>query len=396
MAISYPIQRTCPFHPPRALDQLRNEGEPSRVTLWSGQEVWLVTRFDEARIVLTDRRFSSSPKHAGFPLISKSFLALARQTIPGLPQLDAPEHTKIRRILAPYFGKVAIERIRAPLEVTVNEKIDHLLRLPTPIDLISEFAAPISSAGIAILLGLPVEDREFFALRTAVRFDRRSSASDTSLAQKDLESYVSLLIDRRRAFPEQDLMSELVAKYLVSGIISKSDLEVIGATLIQAGYATMANAIPLCILSLLQDPDQKRKFLSKVISARPAIDELFRFHTVGDIGLPRVALEDVRIGSVVVRAGEGIIVSLPAANRDPEQFSEPNRLNLSRNEGIHLTFGVGPHHCIGDDLARMQMEIVIRAVFSRIPTLKLTVPLENIQVATEFSLHGIRKLPVAW
>jgi cytochrome P450 len=393
---TYPIPRTCPFHPPSELDRLRRNDQLSRVRLWSGQEAWVATRFDEARIILTDRRFSSNPKIPGFPLISKSHVALVSQSTSALPQMDPPEHTKLRRILAPYFGQRQAENLRPSVQNIVDRRIDRLLQQSRKTDLVADFAVPVASSVIAILLGLPISDREFFASRTAVRFDRRSVPEEATRAQEDLESYISSLIDLRIHTPGQDLISELVSNYLISGPLSKSEIEVIGTTILQAGHATVANAIPLGVLSLLQDQVQKEALMNGSIPLPNAIEEIFRFHTIGDIGLPRIALQDVQVGSVMVRAGEGVIVSLPAANRDPNRFPDPNQLKLDRDEGVNLTFGIGIHHCIGHDIARMEMEVAVETIFRRMPGLELAVPLNQIQVETKFSLHGIRTLPVTW
>jgi cytochrome P450 len=347
-------------------------------------------------MVLKDRRFSSNPKITGFPLVSRSHVALIGQAVPALPQMDAPEHTKMRSVLASYLGRRQADAMRSSIQSIVDDRIDDLLGRQGVVDLVADFAVPISSMTIAGLLGLPTQDRPFFASRTEVRFDRRSAPSEAAKAQEDLEAYMSSLINLSCQSPREGLIGELVRNCLVPSILSKSELEVIGTSLLQAGYATVVCAIPLGILSLLQQPAQRDHLLSGSVLLSDAVDEILRFHTIGDIGLPRVALQDVQVGSTWIRAGEGIIVSLPAVNRDPKQFSDPNSLLLDRNEGVHLTFGAGAHHCIGHDLAKLEMEIAIETIFRKLPGLRLAVPIKEIQVETEFSLHGIRALPVTW
>lgn len=390
-----PSTRACPFHVPEIAAAAREDAGLKRVRIWSGAEVWLVTRFDDVRTVLSDPRFSADWRVSGFPHHSPA----SESMMGGLfLRTDGEYHMKVRRLLLREFTVKYAEALRPRLEAVIHEQIDSMLERGPPAELVEELALVLPTRAICLILGVPYEDREIFQNTVNVIVRYGADPQDQRNALAALDDYMRQLTAAKASAPEiDDLMSRLMHGPVANGELSAEEAARACSVLVLAGHETTANQIALSILSFLVEPEARPALLAEN-GMRPAVEELLRFWSINQFAPRRVALEDVELGGVVVRAGEGLIMSLPAANRDPRQFGEQDleALDVTREGRQQIAFGFGPHQCLGQNLARMEMRIVLKILFERMPTLRLAKPVEELRFNTDQHIYGLRSLPVTW
>ncbi|MFC6089865.1 cytochrome P450 [Saccharothrix lopnurensis] len=389
--MDYPIPRRPGFDPPDEFAALRATAPVCPVSLRHGQEALLVTRYDDVRAVLRDHeRFSSDPARPGFPQLRP---VVDRKAAPGsFLVTDPPEHTRYRKMLTGEFTVRRMNELRPHVERITRERLDALLAGPRPADLVAGFALPVPSDVICLLLGVPVEDQEFFSTRSRAHLNRSLTADQVRTALDELHAYLEDLIRTRRAAPGDDLVGRLVADpSLTVG-------EAVGMTvlLLVGGHETTANSIALSVLALLRDRAQWEALAADPDLVDDAVEELLRYLSPVHHGVVRAVAGDARVGDCPVREGEGVIASLFAANRDPAEFPDPDRLDLRRSAKSHLAFGSGVHQCIGHLLARLEMRVALRALVTALPDLRLAVPFEEVAFRFDAPIYGLRSLPVTW
>jgi cytochrome P450 len=390
----YPTPRTNPFQLPAELSSV---GSPvTQVRLWNGSVVWLVTGHAEARAVLTDRRFSSDPRQNGFPMVARSYGAFRMDGELGFSQMDDPEHARQRRMLAREFAVSKVEAHRAMVREVAEGLVTSLMSTAQPADFVPAFSAAMPVMVLARLLGVPYEDQAFFHSRTTVRFSRNSTAADLAQANVDMNDYLDHLVDLRMREPGDDLFSKLVTEQVAPGELTRAQAAAMGTLLLLTGHRSTTNIITLSVLTLLTHPSLRASLLAGDVTVDRVAEELLRFHTIGDAGLPRLATAPVEIGGVTIGAGDGVVVSIVAANRDPRRFSDPNTVDPARDATRHLNFGAGGHHCLGQGLARLELHTAIDVVIRRLPTLELAVDVEELSAQGDMSLHGLLSMPVRW
>lgn len=389
---SYPVARSCPLDPPAEYHRLRTEQPITRVRLdFDGSEVWLVTRHEDARAILADPRFSSDFSTPGFP-------ARLTSAPPGpgtFIRMDAPDHTRLRKLLVPEFNHRRTEAMRPAIQRIVDELIDELLAGSPPADLIERFALPLPSRVITELLGVPYDDREFFHETTSVMGDQKTPPEHRLKVRNELKAYLERLVADREARPADDLLSRL-CQAREDARVSRDEVVGIATLLMVAGYETVANQIGVGTVTLLQHPDLVAQLRDDPERARDAVEELVRHQTVIDYGARRAATADVEIGGHTIRAGDGVVVVLASANRDEEVFACPDAVDFDREQREHLAFGWGIHQCVGQLLARVQLQATWGTLFRRIPTLRLAVPLDEVPFRYDMFVYGVHALPIAW
>ncbi|MFJ2864225.1 cytochrome P450 [Kitasatospora sp. NPDC087314] len=389
---THPAARgACPFAPPPAYQQAQQEEPISRISLWDGAASWLVTRHEDIKAVLSDARFSSDATRPGFPFIS----AGARQLSTGQPtfiRMDDPEHARLRRMLTGEFMIKKVEALRPEVQRIADELLDAMTDGRSSGDLVSEFALPLPSLVICLLLGVPYQDHDFFQECSRILLRREAPAEEVRVAQDRLVDYLIKLTDSKRAEPDDGILSRLVAR----GELSTEEIGAMGRLLLVAGHETTANMTALSVLALLQNPDQLAHLRAHPESVAGAVEELLRYLTIVHSGLTRVAAEDVTVGGVRIRAGEGVICMVSAANRDEQQFPGGDGLDLSRDARRHLAFGFGVHQCLGQPLARLELQIALNTILRRLPELRLAVPFEEVRFRGEMLIYGVHELPLAW
>lgn len=381
----------CPFDPPPAMQGLRERTPLARVRLWDGSTPWLVTRFADQKALLADKRVSADVTRPGYPSPapvkggSISFILM-----------DDPEHARLRRMVTAPFAIKRVEAMRAGVQKIVDDLVDEMLAGPKPVDLVEAFALPVPSLVICRLLGVPYDDHDFFQENSKVIINRNATPEDREQALGRLFSYLDGLIGEKIAHPGDDLLSGLTSR-IANGELTRADAAQMGVLMLIAGHETTANMIALGTAALLEHPDQLAllRDADEALVAS-AVEELLRYLHITHNGRRRVALEDIEIAGEVIRAGEGIILANDIANRDPAAFTDPDRLDLRRSARHHVAFGFGVHQCLGQPLARMELQVVYGTLYRRIPTLRLATPLEEVPFKHDGSVYGVYELPVTW
>ncbi|GAA3437473.1 cytochrome P450 [Kutzneria kofuensis] len=379
------LTRSCPFDPPDGAAELRERGPVARVRLFDGSTPWLVTGHAEARALLSDPRVSSDRGRPNFPMP----IPLPPQTRPTnmtatLISNDPPVHTRLRRMVIPSFTVRKIAALKPKIERIVTERLDAMIAAGPPADLVADFALPVPSMVICELLGVPYADHAFFEEQSRRRLDADGNAI------RNLLTYLHDLVQKKIDEPGEGLLDDLIAEQLAEGGLDHEELAAMGMVMLIAGHDTTANMISLGTMVLLGNPDQLAKVRDDEAAIGGAVEELLRYLTIaGTLG--RVALEDIELGGQTIRAGEGVLVASAIADR--EQSDELDVANPMRH---HLAFGFGIHQCLGQNLARAELEIAFTHLFRRIPTLRLAVPVEEVPRRPNALLSGVSELPVTW
>ncbi|GAA1306215.1 cytochrome P450 [Saccharothrix xinjiangensis] len=385
-----PITRTCPHAPPDEHLRLLREAPISRVTLPSGMDAWALTRHEDIRAMLTDPRFSSDRRNPGFPVLTPGQRALAGFT-PSLIGMDPPEHGPARRAVVGEFTVRRMAALRPRVQQVVDEHVDAMLAGPRPVDLVKALSLPVPSLVVCELLGVPYADHEFFQSRSALLLKREASAEERVGAITELRAYLGELIEAKRDEPADDLLSRQAATS-----DDREQLVMLAFLLLVAGHETTANMISLGVMTFLEHPGNARAIREDPSKTPLAVEELLRYFTIAEIATTRVAVADAEIGGVVIRAGEGVVALSNTGNRDPEAFERPDELDIGRGARHHLAFGFGPHQCLGQNLARLELEVVFTTLFRRIPDLRSAVPLDSLPFKDDANVYGIYEFPVTW
>ena len=395
----YPMERDprCPFAPPPQMLRM-NEVKPlSRVRIWDGSTPWLVTGHAVARELFADSRVSVDDRKEGFPHWNEHMLATVHKRPRSVFTSDAEEHTRFRRMLSKPFTFKRVEGLRPAIQQVTDECIDEILAGPQPADIVTKLALPVPTRVISEMLGVPYEDHEFFQHHANVGLARYATAEDGQKGAMSLAGYLIDLIKKKMENPAEDAVSDL-AERVNAGEISIKEAAQLGTGLLIAGHETTANMIGIGVLALLENPEQAAvlrdtddpKFIAN------AVEELMRYLSIIQNGQRRIAVEDIEIAGETIRAGEGIILDLAPANWDARVYPEPDKLDLSRDASGQLGFGYGRHQCVGQQLARAELQIVFHTLLRRIPTLRLAVPIEEVPFKHDRLAYGVYELPVAW
>lgn len=392
--VAFPQDRTCPYHPPTAYDPLREARPLSRVTLYDGRSVWVVTGHTAARRLLTDQRLSTDSTHKAFPIPTERFAAVRDRRRAALLGYDDPEHNVQRRMLIPSFSLKRMTDLRPRIQRTVDELLDAMVEQGPPAELVSAFALPVPSIVICDLLGVPYADHEFFEAQSR-RLLRGPTAEDTVEARDLLEGYLGDLVDHKRANPGDGVLDDLVAQQLAAGHLDKQQVVELASILLIAGHETTANMISLGTYTLLRHPEQLAELKADPGLMPAAVEELLRFLSIAD-GMLRVATEDIDVDGVTIRANDGVVFSTSVINRDTAAYADPDALDWHRSARHHVAFGFGIHQCLGQNLARAEMEIALASLFDRLPGLRLAAPAKEIPFKPGDTIQGMLELPVTW
>jgi cytochrome P450 len=398
-ALEYPATRSdrCPFDPPAALEELRAGTPIARVRIWDGSTPWLVTGHAEQRAVLGDPRVSTEEKLAGFPHQNQGMAETVDHRPPTIFNTDGEEHGRIRRMMTGPFTAKRVQALRDEIQRITDDLLDTMLAGPKPADLVTALALPLPTLMICALLGTPYEDHELFQQCALVAVDRNATAEENAKSAGALVEYLAGQIAARIQNPTDDVLSEFAAR-VKAGELTVPEAALMSVVLLIAGHETSANMIALGTLALFENPEQfavlRETDDPKVVA--DAVEELLRYLTIAHTGQRRIAVEDIEIGGETIRTGEGIILDLPTANRDPEAFPEPGRLDLRRAARQHHAFGFGIHQCVGQQLARIELQVVYGTLYRRIPTLRLATTFDKIQFKHDRLAYGVYELPVTW
>jgi cytochrome P450 len=396
----FPQARTCPMHPAPGYAELAAERPVTRVVLPTGRTAWLVTGYDPVRQILNDSRLSVNRLDPGYPhlvTMTPQLMAMMAQVNSSLLGLDPPQHTTYRRLLINEFTVRRLAAMRPRIQQIVDACIDRMLAAGPPVDLHQALSLPVPARVICELLGMPYEDHELFERSTAAMLNRKLSQPERAQAAGAIRGHVDRLVTAKENDPGDDMIGRLVVKYREAGVYEHQQMVGLAMLLLMAGHETTANTISLGVLALEQHPEQL-EMLKRDPSLTPrAVEEVLRFWSIVDAsGGSRVATEDIELEGVTIRKGDGIIALLSGANRDGEFFLDPNELELGRGGRHHVAFGYGIHQCLGQNLARLELEVTFGTLYARLPELKVAAPLESLQFKDDASVYGVNELPVTW
>ncbi|MFJ9927517.1 cytochrome P450 [Streptomyces misionensis] len=389
----FPQDRTCPYQPPEAYTRWRGDGPLTRVTLFDGRPAWLITGHAEGRALLADPRLSSDWGHPVFPVVVRRTEGRGGLAFP-LIGVDDPLHARQRRMLIPSFGVKRMNAIRPRLQGLVDRLLDDMLAKGPVIDLVSAFALPVPSMAICELLGVPYGDHDFFE-ECSRDFVGAATSAEADAAFAQLYTYLHGLVAKKQAEPGDGLLDELIARQLEEGGLDHDEVVMIALVLLVAGHETTVNAIALGALTLMQHPEQIDVLLSDPDAVPRAVEELLRFTSVSDY-LVRMATQEIEVGGETIRAGDAVLVSITLMNRDAGAYEDPDVFDARRNARHHVGFGHGIHQCLGQNLARAELEIALGSLFARIPGLRPAVPLDEVPIKAGHDAQGPIELPVTW
>lgn len=379
--------------------RLRTEAPVHPTTLPGKQPAWLVTRYEDVLGVLKDERFAKDRAlaldrqgRARQPWVPALLKPLARNML----DLDGSDHTRLRALVQKAFTPRLIEQLRQRVQVIADELLD-AVPATGHLDLIRDFALPLPVTVISDLLGVPADSRQQFH-----RWSRRIVAI---AAPRDIPQalpaiwlfmrFLRRLCAIRRAEPQDDLISALIQVQEAGDSLSEDELLAMVFLLLVAGHETTVNLIGSGILALLQHPEQLTLLRQESTPPKSAIEELLRYTSPVDIATERFARESVSIAGTMIPRGEQVLAVVGSANRDEQQFSHPEALDLAREPNRHLALGQGAHYCLGAPLARLEGQIAIGTLLRRAPALRLTVPIEGLRWRRGLFLRGLERLPVA-
>ena len=386
----FPAPRSCPFSAPPEYTEFRETGALHKVKIWDGSQHWLATRHEDIRAVLGSPAFSADVRADGFPLVHAGQV---EQQGGLFLRLDDPEHARMRRMLTREFSVKATRALHDELLAITDELIDAMLANGGPVDFVKHFALPLPSRAICLILGVPYEDREIFQRHADVGTDLSISHEERVAAHRETRVYYRELIERKRREPGDDMISRLLAE---DGFTAE-DLPRLVGILVGAGHETTANMLGLGTLALLLNDAERERLRAHPELAAGTAEEMLRYWSIVSTDPRRVALEDVEIGGQLVRRGEGVIVSLIAGNRDQRVFGDTaDQVDIGRNARQHVAFGFGTHQCLGQNLARVEMQVAWPRLFERMPDLRLAIAEDEVPFKRNSIVYGVKELPVAW
>ncbi len=396
-----PFDPTFKANPYPTYAQLRSTAPVHRVTLPSGRHVWLVTRYDDAASVLQDERFVKDWRNAPPPeqlhQVSPFPREYSKLQIGNFLFKDPPDHKRLRALVSKAFTPRLIEQMRGRVQEVADALLD-AVEDKGEMDLVEDYAYPLTITVITDLLGVPAEDRNKFRewTTTAVSANWAQEYVEKVLIShmRAFTDYLRAMFEEKRKDPEDDLVSALVRAEEAGDKLSEDELFGIVFLLLVAGYETTVGLIGNGTLALLQHPNQLQKLRDDPSLIKDAIEELLRYATPFEVSSERFAREDVAIGETVIPKGEMVLAVMAAADRDPERFPEPDTLEITRTDNKHLAFGKGIHFCLGAPLARMEGQIAIGTLLQRMPNLRLKGSPESLTWRPGMIMRGLQGLPV--
>ena len=373
-----------------AYAQLRGSGSVYRVTLQSGHPGWLVTGYELARKALNHPGLQGRTGVVGHRRALPEHVHLGMNT--HMLNVDPPDHTRLRRLVSAAFTRRRMLALRPRIQQVTNELLDAMADLEE-VDLIEALALPLPIRVLTEMIGVPKEDTDTFHHWTAILTESALPLDELTAAASQMLDYIHALLDRKRREPGTDLLSALVQVREGEDRLTEDELTSMVFLLLIAGHETTVHLIGNATLALLSNPEQLDRLRAEPQLLESAVEEFLRYESPVQAAL-RFSTADVTLGDTTIPAGSTVIVSLLAANRDPDRFAEPDQLDLPRSDNKQVAFGHGIHHCLGAPLARLEGAIAIGSLFERYPDLRLAVPAEKLIWRVSLVMHGMEALPV--
>jgi cytochrome P450 len=362
--------------------------------------LWLLTRYDECADLLRDSRFSKDYGKLTPDEVAKLHMTDEIELFQkNMLSADPPDHARLRSLVAKAFTPHRIEGLRARISTIAEDLLDAVERRGA-MELVADFSFPLPVTVICELLGVPSTDRHDFRRWTAILLNPDLADEDGAerhAAQREFSDYFKRIIEQRRAEPEDDLISELVAAEEDGDRLSENELVDMLMLLLIAGHETTVNLVTSGMLELMEHPEQRERLVADPSLLPSAVEEMLRYCGPGEATTDRFALEDLEIRGVPIRRGEIVVAALLSADRDETRFPDPDRFDVGRSPNKHLAFGYGIHFCLGAYLARLETVIAIETLLRRLPKMRLAVARESLEPSsTLFLIHGKKTLPVTF
>nr|ABY66014.1 P450 oxidoreductase [Actinomadura madurae] len=396
----YPLARECPHRPGLGTASLREPGPMTKVRLYDGRTAWLVTGAEEARSLLADQRTSVRP-HPNFPVLNEELTQMRATREMAVEEeggfasalfgVDPPEHSRQRQVLVPQFSAKRVARQRPNIQRIVDEQLDAMVREGAPADFITAFAEPVPTKVVCAHLGVPFSEHAAFGEFASKLFD----PVDADAAMDGLVAYLDDLVRRKESEPGTGMLDALIAEHVRPGRVERGELVQFALAVLVAGTVTTTSTIALGTLALLDAPGAYAALHADPSLAPGAVEEILRWVSLVE-QISRVALEDIELSGRTIEAGDGLLISTAGANWGPDVTSHPEEFDITRPPGRHLSFGHGIHHCLGRNLARMELEVVFETLTRRLPGLRSVMPTAEIPAQHDGTVQKLLCFPVTW
>jgi cytochrome P450 len=392
----YPFRVPTALDPPPEWAELRRDCPVARVRLASGDEAVLLTRYADVRRALSDPRFSRQldSDDAARVTANESGGAFGSGSSVSIGQA----HQRWRRLVGRYFTVRRMTAMRPGIEAMAEDLVEGMRRAGSPADIVAGLGFPLPVWVICDLLGVPRDDRHRFSQWSDTLLNlTRYTQAEIDASQAEFTEYLAAHIAAKRAAPGTDLLSDLITVTDADdGRLSAKELMLTGQGLLIAGHETTATVISKMVAILLADRDRWERLLADPGLVDSAVEEILRFDANPGFGMPRYLSADLEVAGTVLPRGTTVVCSMAAANRDDEVFTDPAGVDLGRSPNAHLSFGVGPHSCIGQSLARTELRAVLAVLIRTMPTLRLAVPADRLRAREGLIVGGIDEVMVEW
>ncbi|HUC56736.1 MAG TPA: cytochrome P450 [Streptosporangiaceae bacterium] len=367
----------------------------SQIRLPSGDLAYFVLGYDDVETVLKDRRFSRNFRYPGAPrMVKETDLSSNPDAI---VNLDPPEHTRLRRIIAGSFRPRHAAAWRPVIQKIVDGLLDDVTAGGPPADLAAGFAELLPISVMCELLDIPPEDKPNLIDWTGIFFDTSSaSTSDRTQAGIAFITYVRNLVAARRVTPGAGIVDELIAACDAEGALTPAELYQMISALFIGGQENTSAVLARGILALLRERERWEELVADPGLIEPAVEEILRYEVMSEGAFLRVTTTDVDLTGGSIPGGCAVQVSIPSANRDAKIFASPDTFDLHRTTNPHLTFGIGAHFCPGAALARLELQIALSTLVTRFPGLRLAIAPDEVRYAQDTLVRALLALPVTW
>ncbi|MDS0135289.1 MULTISPECIES: cytochrome P450 [unclassified Amycolatopsis] len=391
----FPFEAATALEPPAEWAEFREKCPVARVALASGDEAALITRYADVKTVLSDPRFTrpTPGDNAARVADTESGGVFNSEMASVLPQ-HGEDHLTWRRMIGKWFTAKRMNALRPGMAAMAGQLIDEMVAKGAPGDLKAGLAFPLPVWVICDMLGVPDTDRDRFAHWSDVMLSMtRYTQAEFDAAQAEFGRYMGGHLAAKRAEPGDDILSALIAD---GAGWSDAKLAATGIGLLIAGHETTANMIAKMTAMLLADRSRWEQLLADPSLVRTAVEEALRADANAGVGMQRYLTEDFEVGGTVLPAGTTAMCSMAAANRDESAFENAAELDLTRSPNPHLAFGAGAHACLGQPLARTELQVVLEVLLRKLPNLELAVPADELRRVEGLAVGGLRELPVRW
>ncbi|QID35498.1 cytochrome P450 [Streptomyces albus] len=392
-ALPQPFDESFRAMPHAVYNKLRDEKAVHRVALPDGTAVWLVTRDADVRAGLADRRLSVNKAHStgGY-----QGYALPPALDANLLNIDHDDHIRLRRLVSQGFTPRRAEAMRAGIQAVADRLADRLeerLESEGTADLVHDFATPLPLTVVCDLFGVPEPDRRPFGSWVSTML-ALESPQQVAEAVTSVHDFLRALVDERRKAPGDDLLSALIAARDEDDRLTEDELCSLAFLVLGAGIENVQHLLSAGFLALLRHPGQLAALRGDSSLLPDAVEELMRYAHSQLTAIRRFPTEPVEIAGTTIPAGDTVLLCPASANRDPERYPAPDRLDIRRRDNAHLSLGQGMHYCLGAPLARMQAGLALETLLGRFPGLRPAVEVDRLQWRTSFRSHALRALPL--